>query len=50
LLQDQGLAAAARVVENCGMENQRVWKSVNDMGDTKTGYFTLLIIKDEPPT
>jgi hypothetical protein len=29
------------------MENQRVWKSVNDMGDAKTGYFTLIIIKDE---
>jgi precorrin-2 methylase len=35
------------VVANCGMENERVWKSIDEIaaGET-TGYFTLIIIKD----
>ncbi|MDR0569149.1 MAG: precorrin-2 C(20)-methyltransferase [Spirochaetaceae bacterium] len=47
LLEAQGLADSARVVENCGMANQRIWKSIRDMGDAKTGYFTIIIVKDD---
>lgn len=45
-LQEQGLAETARVVENCGMANQRVWKTINAMGDERPGYFTLVIVKE----
>jgi precorrin-2/cobalt-factor-2 C20-methyltransferase len=49
LLEEQGLADATGVVENCGMTGERVWKRITDMGDEKPGYFTVLIIKEARP-
>ena len=49
LLEANGLADNTRVVENCGMANQRIWKKLSAMDDAKAGYFTLLVIKEGTP-
>ena len=33
-----------KMVENCGMENERVYTSIEDMPDS-TGYYTMIIAK-----
>ena len=49
LLTQKGAAARSRMVENCGMERQRVWSAVSDLDDSaaSVGYFTTIIVKDE---
>jgi precorrin-2/cobalt-factor-2 C20-methyltransferase len=47
MLREQGRKTQVSVVANCGMENERVWKSIDDMeAGENPGYFTLIIIKD----
>ncbi len=41
-LRDAGKAVC--LVENCGMENERVWSDLDAMPD-ETGYFSVLIVK-----
>jgi precorrin-2/cobalt-factor-2 C20-methyltransferase len=43
--------AQAQVVENCGMERQRVWSAVSEIDEhaVPAGYFTTIIVKDEDP-
>lgn len=36
----------AVMIENCGMENEKIYGSVDEI-DEKAGYFSLLIIKDQ---
>lgn len=38
--------ARAAMVENCGMENQRVFRTLEEIPED-AGYFSLLIVKDE---
>jgi precorrin-2/cobalt-factor-2 C20-methyltransferase len=47
LVEERGLGSRARVIENCGLENQRIWKSLEELPPEEApGYFTLIIIKD----
>ncbi|MCF0151450.1 MAG: precorrin-2 C(20)-methyltransferase [Firmicutes bacterium] len=43
-LKERGLSAA--LVENCGMENQRLIAASEELPD-KSGYFTVLIVKEQ---
>ena len=43
LLRDSGREVAA--VENCGMENERIWRSVEEIPDD-AGYFSLIVAKE----
>ncbi len=43
ILKERGLEAAT--VVNCGMENERIYWSVDEI-DGKTGYYSLMIMKD----
>lgn len=44
LLHDKGLLDRTMMVQNCGMEDERVFSSLADAGE-QAGYFTLLIVK-----
>jgi precorrin-2/cobalt-factor-2 C20-methyltransferase len=47
LAEERGLGSRARVIENCGLENQRIWTSLDDLPpEAAPGYFTLIILKD----
>ena len=43
LLQDRN--AAAVMVENCGMENERIYYETNQIPED-AGYYTLLFVKE----
>lgn len=43
LIRDAGMEA--RMVENCGMENEKVYESVDEI-DEQAGYYSLLIVKE----
>lgn len=44
LLAKRGLLDRACMVENCGMENERVWPSLADTG-IEPGYFSIVVVK-----
>ncbi len=44
LIQEAGLEA--RMVENCGMENEKICRSVEEI-DEQAGYYSLLIVKEQ---
>ncbi|MDR3160526.1 MAG: precorrin-2 C(20)-methyltransferase [Spirochaetaceae bacterium] len=47
LVEERGLGSRTRIVENCGLENQRIWKSLEELPPGEApGYFTLIIVKD----
>ncbi len=43
-LRSHGLLDRASLVENCGMEGERVWRRMADMPDD-SGYFSVVIVK-----
>lgn len=45
ILRRRGELERASLVENCGMENERVFEHFADM-EEKTGYFSVVIVKD----
>lgn len=44
-LRQKGLYQSARMVQNCGMENELVYQSL-DQADENASYFSILVIKD----
>lgn len=47
MLREREGRKAVSAVANCGLENERVWKSIDDMETGENpGYFTLIVIKD----
>ena len=44
-LRDRGLLGFASMVENCGMENERLFPNFEDLKDT-AGYYSLVIVRD----
>jgi precorrin-2/cobalt-factor-2 C20-methyltransferase len=44
-LTELGLLENAKMVENCGMDNERIYDSISD-AESKAGYFTIIVIKD----
>lgn len=44
-LKDAGLAGQTRMVERCGMENEKVYRHLEDVGDDAS-YFSILLIKE----
>lgn len=45
VLRRRGELDRASLVENCGMENERVYERFGDM-EEKTGYFSVVLVKD----
>ena len=45
-LREAGALERASVVENCGMEGERVWPRLADMEDD-SGYFSVVLVKEE---
>jgi len=45
LLDSKGQLESASMVENCGMEGERIWHSLKD-ADPSSGYFSIVIVKD----
>ena len=45
LLDSRGQLGQAAMVENCGMEGERVWPSIKD-ADISSGYFSVVILKE----
>ncbi len=45
-LRKAGRLEQAAVVENCGMENERVWNRFGDMTQS-SGYFSVVVVKEE---
>lgn len=43
-LSEAGQLENASMVENCGMENERVWQNFSDMNEN-SGYFSLVVVK-----
>ena len=39
------LGASAVMIENCGMPNEKIYRSVNEIPED-AGYYSLIIIKD----
>jgi len=44
-LRDLGLADNARMIENCGLESQRIYTNLEE-ADESAGYFSVIVIKD----
>ncbi|WP_195985117.1 precorrin-2 C(20)-methyltransferase [Clostridium sp. D33t1_170424_F3] len=44
VLRDKGLGDRTMMVQNCGMEDERIYSSLAD-AEEQAGYFTLLIVK-----
>lgn len=44
-LRDCGLLDQAAMVENCGMENEKVWQHFADMKEN-SGYFSVVVVKE----
>ncbi len=44
-LRQHGTLEHASLVENCGMENERVWEHFGDMTDN-SGYFSVVVVKE----
>ncbi len=44
-LNQAGLLDGAAMVENCGMENERVWPRFGDMKEN-SGYFSVVVVKE----
>lgn len=40
-----GLGHSAAMIENCGFENERIYKSLDD-ADTSAGYFSVIVVKE----
>lgn len=45
-LTELGLLESAKMVENCGLENERIYDSLSD-AESKAGYFTIIVVKDK---
>ncbi len=45
LLRGKGLAEKSVMVECCGMENERIYKGLDDVGENSS-YFSIVIVKD----
>jgi precorrin-2/cobalt-factor-2 C20-methyltransferase len=48
LREKEAAGAEVRIVENCGMETERVWRLDEIKEDAAPGYFTIVIVKDSP--
>ncbi len=46
ILREENLIDNSYLVECCGMENEKVYKDLNEI-DEKTSYFSIIIVKDE---
>ena len=46
MIRDAGLYENAKMVENCGLETERVYDSLAD-ADESAGYFSVIVIKDK---
>ena len=46
-LGELGLTGSAKMIENCGFESERVFKSI-DEADESAGYFSVIVVKDAP--
>ena len=44
-LTELGLLECAKMVENCGFDNERVYKSLAE-ADESAGYFSIIVVKD----
>ena len=44
-LRELGLLENAKMVENCGLESERVYSSLTE-AEAKAGYFTIVVVKD----
>jgi precorrin-2/cobalt-factor-2 C20-methyltransferase len=44
-LTELDLLENAKMVENCGLENERIYDSLSD-AESKAGYFTIIVVKD----
>lgn len=46
MINEENLADKSYMVECCGMENEKIYKNINDIGD-KASYFSIFIVKDK---
>jgi precorrin-2/cobalt-factor-2 C20-methyltransferase len=46
-LTGSGQVKNAKMVENCGRDNERVVENLLDLGDDSAGYFSIIIVKDD---
>lgn len=44
--QMEALGASGMMIENCGMENERIYRSLEEIPDD-AGYYSLIIVKDK---
>lgn len=44
MLKEENLIDKSAMVECCGMENERIYRNLNELND-KTGYFSVIIVK-----
>ncbi len=42
----QGLSAQVRMIENCGMENEKIYRSAEEIPED-AGYYSLILVKDQ---
>ena len=45
-LREADLSQNAKMIENCGLETERIYNSLED-ADASAGYFSIIVIKDE---
>lgn len=45
LLNDNGLSSKSKMVVNCGLEGQKIYKDINESGDNE-GYFVTILVSD----
>ena len=45
ILREEGMIDQAVMVECCGMENEKIYKDLNELDD-RTSYFSIIIVKD----
>jgi precorrin-2/cobalt-factor-2 C20-methyltransferase len=46
LLREKGALDRASMVENCGMEGEKVWQNFGDMAES-AGYFSIVVVKEK---